>query len=65
MADRNKQYMDEYWESGLTEKTLEVLENLKDKFAIRVEEENDFLDYFQESCEIVDAVMVRGLSTNR
>ena len=36
IADRNKQYMEEYWESGLTEKIMEVLENMKQEYAIQV-----------------------------
>lgn len=65
IADSNKAYMDEYWEKSLTEEVLKVMEKAQQEYTIKVMEDHYFLDDDQETCEIVDALMIRGLSMNR
>lgn len=66
IADRNTEYMTEYWESGLMEKALLAIDEAKSKnLKIEVEKDSNYLDEIPESCEIIDSIMFRGLSLNR
>ena len=58
--------MNEYWELGFKERVLQSLEKTKQKgYTVKLTEEKKFVQEMRESCKIVDAVMVRGLSVNR
>jgi hypothetical protein len=66
IVDRNTAYMDEYWEAGLKEKVLKSLEVAREKgYNLKITEDKKFAEEMNESCRIVDAVMVRGLSIDR
>ncbi len=66
IVDRNTAFMDEYWEAGLKERVLQSLQVTKEKgYSVKIVEDKKFGEEMQESCRIVDAVMVRGLSIAR
>lgn len=66
IVDRNTSFMDEYWEAGLKERVLESLKVAEEKgYKVKIVEDKRFAEEAQESCRIVDAVMVRGLSIVR
>jgi len=66
IVDCNTKYMDEYWELGFKERVLQSLQMTKDKkYQVKITEEKKFAEEMRESCKIVDAVMVRGLSIVR
>lgn len=58
--------MKEYWEKGFMERVLESIDVAKDKgYKMRVTEQKKYVEELRQSCKIVDAVMVRGISTRR
>jgi hypothetical protein len=58
--------MSEYWEKGFTQKVQESFVKLKNQnYTLKVINDKKFLTNFEESCKIVDAVMIRGLSVDR
>lgn len=66
IVDRNTSFMDEYLEAGLKDKILQSLEVATEKgYKVKIAEDKKFGEEMQESCRIVDAVMVRGLSIVR
>lgn len=66
IVDRNTSFMDEYWEVGLKERVLESLKVAEEKgYKVKIVEDKRFAEEAQESCRIVDAIMVRGLSIVR
>jgi hypothetical protein len=66
ITDRNSAFMDEYLEAGLKQKALEAVQAAQEKgFRVRVAEDKKFGEEMQESCRIVDAIMIRGLSIVR
>lgn len=66
MIDRNVAFMDEYWEQGFKEQVLQSLDLAKEKgYTLKLTEEKKFTEEMKESCKIVDAVMLRGLSVDR
>lgn len=51
IADRNTEYMNEYWESGFMEKALLAIDEAKSKnLKIEVEKESNYLEEIPESC---------------
>lgn len=66
IIDRNESFMQEYWEQALMQKVLASLETAKERnYTVKLTEEKNFVEGMKESCRIVDAVMIRGLSVNR
>lgn len=66
IVDRNLSFMDEYWEAGFKEQVLKSLDTAKEKgYKLKVTEDKKFGEEQQETCRIVDAIMVRGLSIVR
>ncbi len=58
--------MKEYWEKGFKERVMQSLETAKEKnYTLKLTEEKKFVEEMKESCKIVDAVMIRGLSMDR
>lgn len=66
MIDKNQQFMNEYWEQGLKEKVLQSLQKTKEQgYTVKLTQEKKYLEEMTDSCRIVDALMIRGLSVNR
>ena len=57
--------MKEYMEDGLRQKCIEAIKEASKKYTLSILEDKDFLASVTESCQIVDAVCVRGLTTDR
>lgn len=58
--------MQEYWEQGFKDNVMEALKAATEKQQeVKVTEEKKFVEEMKESCRIVDAFMMRGLSVDR
>lgn len=57
--------MEEYWEEGLKRQVLNNIKEAKKNYTLSILEDKDYLKNMSESCEILDAYCVRGLSIDR
>lgn len=66
IADANQSYMNEYWEEGFKKKTLAAIQEAKSQnLVIKVQQDPNYLEEIQQSCEIIDSIMIKGLSFER
>lgn len=65
LVDENLSFMDEYWERGFKEEALKSIRQTKEKYTLKISEEKKYLDSFEDSCKIIDSVMLRGLASDR
>jgi hypothetical protein len=65
MIDENEEFMKEYWEQELITKVLGNIREAKKNYTLSIVEDKDFLKNMPESCEILDAICIRGLSIDR